>query len=456
MAKPKRRFVCQNCGYTSPKWLGRCPSCQMWDVFDEEVESPTDRTRRVEAAHAAPLYRLTEVRPPERWVSGMTEWDRVLGGGLLPGSVYLVGGDPGIGKSTLMLQVLDRYLQQGRRCLYIAGEESPGQIRQRTERLGVRLEDLWVCPDPCLESVQAVISRENPQIVVVDSIQMMYTERHPSPAGTIRQLRECGLALIHMAKQHAFALLLVGHVTKGGTLAGPRLLEHMVDGVLYFEGDRYYSFRILRAVKNRYGPVQEVGIFEMTEHGLREVADPSLLWIDFTSVQARVGAVLCPVMEGARSIIVEVQALVAPTVFPTGRRTALGIDLNRLYIVSAVLERRLGYPLSRYDVYVKLTGGFHSRDPALDLAIAVAMFSAVENRPVSVRWAACGELALTGEVRRVPYMSQRLQSLARLGVDTCFVGHPGESGTDALRVVPVRRVEEIAAEWDRFQLPDDA
>jgi len=455
MVRLKKQYVCQNCGYVATKWLGRCPACQTWDAFEEVVATPPAKATAVaaEAARAA-VQRLDQVSTADRWVSGLGEWDRVLGGGLLPGSVYLIGGDPGIGKSTLMLQVLDRYLAVPLACLYVAGEESAEQIRQRAERLGLNLQGLLVFPDACLEDVLAVLDSNRFDVVVVDSIQMLYTRNWPSPPGTVRQIRECGLALIQQAKQRKMALLFVGHVTKEGFLAGPKLLEHMVDGVLYFEGDRYYSFRVLRAVKNRFGPVQEVGIFEMTEQGLREVPNPSLMWLDMEALQARVGAILCPILEGARTLIIEVQALVAPTVYAAGRRTALGIDLGRLHIVSAVLERRLGYPLSRFDVYAKLTAGFQSRDPALDLAVALAMASSYSNRPIPVRWAALGELALTGEVRPVPYTEQRLQALARLGVETCFAPPSRTAGpTPAdLRVLSVRRVEEAIERFEGWVL----
>ena len=439
--KAKQQYICEHCGYVSGKWLGRCPQCKAWDSLVLQVP-----VAGVAGATAPAPTRIADLARHEqlpRWSTGIGEWDRVVGGGILPGGIYLVGGEPGIGKSTLMLQLLDRFLQQGLRALYVSGEESAPQIYQRMDRLGLHLAELQVLADAELHAIEAALDQIRPQVVVIDSVQTLYANDVGTAPGTLTQLRACTTRLMQRAKRQGFALILIGHVTKAGQLAGPKTLEHMVDGVFYFEGDRQLAYRMIRAVKHRFGPVEEVGIFTMTEQGLQEVPNPAAAWLEPLEEGTRVGGILCPVLEGVRSLVLEVQALVAPTVFAAGRRTALGVGLNRVHMIAAVLERRAGVPLSRYDVYVKLSAGFHSRDPALDLALVAAMYSSFKNLAVPVNWAAFGELALTGRVRPVPYAERRVQALQRIGVQRVFAPAAKDAGADHAAWSPVTSVEEL-------------
>lgn len=415
----KAGFICEQCGTQVPKWMGRCPGCGAWDSMKvHRVQSAVQLSEDDEGVPE--ILSLGEVSPVERWPSGISEWDRVVGGGLVPGGVYLIGGEPGIGKSTLMLQVAERMLATNHSVLYVAGEESASQIRRRAERLNLNLERLAILSQAELHKIIGALRTRTPGVVIVDSIQTMYSRRHPAPPGTPSQLRITALRLIQEIKKCNSTLLLIGHVTKTGLLAGPRLLEHMVDAVFYFEGDRHHAYRMLRAVKNRFSSADEVGIFEMTERGMVEVPNPAVVWLEMEHEQARTGGILCSVMEGSRTMVLEIQALVAPTVYAAGRRTALGVDLGRVHMLAAVVERTLGFPLSRYDIYVRLSEGFRSRDPGLDLPLVTALISSFENFPIPMSWGAFGEVALTGRVRPVTFMQRRWNELQRQGVSTLF------------------------------------
>lgn len=414
--KPKIEYRCQSCGYTSAKWHGQCPRCREYDTFEA-----LENIKRHSGHLALQRVNLRDVRPPERWVSGIEEWDRVLGGGLVPGGTYLLGGEPGIGKSTLMLQVLACYLKKGLKALYVAGEESPDQIAQRVQRLDLDLANLELTTDTRVEVLTQTIHQDPWDLIVVDSVQMLTDTERPYRAGSQALMRSAVHQLVQAGKSTGTAIVFIGHVTKEGHLAGPRMLEHMVDGVFYFEGDRQLALRMVRATKHRFGPADEVGLFEMTEKGLKPISNPATRWVDFDRESARVGGILCPILEGIRCLVVEIQALVAPTVYATGRRTALGVDVGRVHTVCALLERHLKIPLSRYDVYIKLSGGLRTNDPGLDLALAIALFSSYENLSVPMTWAAFGELTLTGRTRAVSFMEKRLSTIERLGLTTVFI-----------------------------------
>jgi len=420
MAKPKIKFVCRECGYETAKWLGRCPGCGVWGSM-EEVPVWDERVR---ASSRAPLS-SGEVAPPlpitriesaaeRRMPTGIAELDRVLGGGIVPGSLVLVGGDPGIGKSTLLMQMCHRIAEYGSNVLYVSGEESARQTKLRADRLGALSERLFVLCETDLERIEAAVGSLRPDVLVVDSVQTVYHPAVPSAPGSVAQVRECTGYLMRLAKQQGPATVLVGHVTKEGAIAGPRLLEHMVDCVLYFEGERHHAYRVLRSVKNRFGSTHEIGVFEMGDAGLKEVPNPSERFLDERPAKAS-GSIVVASMEGSRPILVELQALVAPTTFPAPRRTATGIDHNRLSLIIAVLEKRVGLVLQNQDVYVNVAGGVRVDEPAVDLGIAVSAVSSFRDRPTSPNDVVFGEIGLTGEVRSVSRVDQRVREAAKLG-----------------------------------------
>ena len=417
MPKPTARFVCQSCGAVFPKWAGRCEACAEWNTIIEEAV-----TARPGPAGKAPVGRSVAfvglsgtAEPPPRAVIGIPELDRVLGGGLVPASAVLVGGDPGIGKSTLLLQAAARLAASGRRVLYVSGEESIDQVRLRARRLGLADSPVELAAAVNLRDIAASLEQaRDASLVVIDSIQTMWLDAIDSAPGTVAQVRACSFELIRLAKTGHFALALVGHVTKDGALAGPRVLEHMVDAVLYFEGDRGHQFRILRAVKNRFGATDEIGVFEMTEHGLAEVANPSALFLADRHGDAS-GAAVFAGLEGTRPVLVEIQALVAPTSYGTPRRAVIGWDQGRLAMVLAVLEARCGVAFGMNDVYLNVAGGLRITEPAADLAVACALLSSLTGQPVPAECVAFGEIGLSGEVRRVSQPDLRLKEAAKLG-----------------------------------------
>ena len=425
MAKARTKYVCQNCGHVSARWLGQCPECGEWNTFVEEVEAPaaSPAARRQTGGAGTGFGRTGPTRLPQRlgeitlaaeprMTTGVGEFDRVLGGGILPGALVLVAGDPGIGKSTLLTE-LGRYLPD-KKVLYVTGEESVRQVKLRAERLGVGGEGFLLLAETNVESVVEAALAAQPDVLVVDSVQTLFRPDIESAPGSVSQVRESAATLLHLAKDQELATFLVGHVTKAGQVAGPRVLEHMVDTVLQFEGDRHHSFRVLRAIKNRFGSTNEIGVFEMREGGLVEVANPSEIFLSERSYGASGSAVVCT-LEGTRPILVEVQALVAPTAYGTPQRTATGFDGRRLQVLLAVLEKRAGLRLSQQDVFVSVAGGVRLDEPAADLGVAIAIASSLRDVPADSTTVCVGEVGLGGEVRAVSQVEPRLREAARLG-----------------------------------------
>ncbi len=424
MAKAKTTaFFCQNCGYESAKWQGQCPACHEWNTFTEEpvVKVAGSAAVKKAAAEIKPV-RLSEVHTDEkqRISSGMEELDRVLGGGIVAGSLMLVGGDPGIGKSTLLLQVCHNLTRDGHKVLYVSGEESAQQIKLRAQRIGDFKDDLMLLCETNLELVRSVIEKTKPEIVVIDSIQTMYHETVSAAPGSVSQVREATNVLMQIAKGMGISIFLVGHVTKEGVVAGPRVLEHMVDTVLYFEGDRYASYRILRGVKNRFGSTNEIGVFEMRQSGLREVSNPSEYMLEGKPENASGSIVACS-MEGSRPILIEIQALVCHTNLPMPRRTTAGTDFNRVNLLLAVLEKRAGMQMSSCDVYVNIAGGIRMTEPAIDLGLILALVSSYKDVAIDEKTIAFGEVGLSGEIRSVNMAQQRVQEAKKLGFETVLM-----------------------------------
>ena len=423
MAKAKKSiFFCQNCGHEESKWLGQCPVCRQWNTFVEEKVTVAKTGGQTKSLKEAEVVALSSVQTDreERVCTGIGELDRVLGGGIVPGSLVLVGGDPGIGKSTLLLQVCQRLTERKQKLLYISGEESLKQIKLRADRMGTFTDDLLLLCETNIETICSVIEKERPSLVVIDSIQTMYSEEVSSAPGSVSQVREATNIFMQIAKGMGISIFIVGHVTKEGTVAGPRVLEHMVDTVLYFEGDRHASYRILRGVKNRFGSTNEIGVFEMRQDGLREVENPSEFMLNGRPENASGSVVACS-MEGTRPILLEIQALVCRSNFGMPRRTAAGTDYNRVNLLMAVLEKRLGLPLSNYDAYVNIAGGIRINEPAVDLGIVLALVSSYKNRPVSEDVLVFGEVGLSGEVRAVNMPEQRVSEAKKLGFQTCIL-----------------------------------
>ncbi len=422
MAKAKKSvYFCQNCGHEESKWLGQCPMCKEWNTFAEEkvVSIKGQKSSGEKQVQAVTLSSVT-TDEDERMKTELVELDGVLGGGIVPGSLVLVGGDPGIGKSTLLLQVCQKLSAMNKKVLYISGEESLKQIKLRANRMGEFSENLYLLCETSLNLIQTAIEREKPDVVVIDSIQTMYNEEIGSAPGSVSQVRESTNVFMQLAKGMNIAIFIVGHVTKEGTVAGPRVLEHMVDTVLYFEGDRHASYRILRGVKNRFGSTNEIGVFEMRKEGLVEVENPSEFMLSGKPENAS-GSVVACAMEGTRPMLMEIQALVCKSNFGMPRRTAAGIDYNRVNLLMAVLEKRVGLPLSGYDAYVNIAGGICMNEPAVDLGIIMAVASSYKNRPVSEDTIVFGEVGLSGEVRAVTMPEQRVAEAKKLGFKVCVV-----------------------------------
>ncbi|MCX6179214.1 MAG: DNA repair protein RadA [Chlorobiales bacterium] len=415
MAKSATRYICSNCGAVSLKYQGKCFECQSWGTLQETRVEPEQKHSLQSAPEGvAVVQNLHDVVPSEfqRIMTGIGELDRVLGGGLMQASAVLVGGEPGIGKSTLMLQLAPRLAPS--KVLYISGEESPNQIRERARRLSIKAENLWLIPEVNLERILAVIEREKPALVIIDSIQTVHSAEYQSSAGTITQIRECAAALIRAAKQQNVILMIIGHITKEGALAGPKALEHMVDTVLQFEGEGYQRYRIVRSVKNRFGSTNEIGVFRMDETGLEEVSNPSEFFISGRRTDVPGNSILAAI-EGTRALLVEVQALVSKTNYSMPQRISTGFDLKRMSIILAVLENRLRMETWGQDVFVKIAGGLKLAEPAADLAIAAAIASGLMNRPVDAATVCCGEIGLAGELRAISDSERRIREAAHLG-----------------------------------------
>lgn len=451
-AKTKSVFFCSECGHESLKWLGQCPGCKAWNTF---VEEPAAKKSAAGVSPAggkrAVPQKLSEVAETvqERVQTGIGELDRVLGGGIVPGSLVLVGGDPGIGKSTLLLQVSSILAGQGRRVLYISGEESPQQIKMRADRLDMPSGGLLLLAETNLDAVEDAIGREKPELVIIDSIQTMFREDIPASPGSVSQVRETTGSLLRVAKGQGVSIFIVGHVTKEGVVAGPRVLEHMVDTVLYFEGENTASYRILRAVKNRFGSTNEIGVFEMRQNGLAEVLNPSEYLLEGRP-ENEPGSVVAAMLEGSRTMLAEVQALVCKTNFNMPRRTAAGTDYNRVNLLLAVLEKRLGIQLSFCDAYINVAGGVRINEPALDLAVVLAVLSSYQNRAVPERTIVFGEVGLTGEVRAVSMAPQRVAEAQKLGYAQCILPYANVEGikknrkeSGGIKLIGVKNVRDL-------------
>ncbi len=468
MAKVMRRYVCRSCGAVHARWLGKCPDCGAWDSLDEQRQSAAaqqDRQRGLSAESAEqpgttpkaqPVNEVAEAQYP-RMATTIGEFDRVLGGedgqrGIVPGSAVLIGGDPGIGKSTLMLQAAAQLARNDRPVLYVTSEESAQQTRLRADRLGAVADGLFVLADTNLARIVEQIRQVDPAVVVIDSIQMAYKGDLEAAPGSVSQLRACCMELVYLAKASGIGVFLIGHVTKQGSLAGPRLLEHLVDAVLYFEGDRYHSHRLIRAIKNRFGTTQEVGIFEMSERGLREVSDPSgLLAAEYSSGQSRhAGSVICPVMQGSRCLLVEIQALTATSFLGAAKRRVSGLDGNRLAMLIAVLEKRGGLRLADQDVFTSVVGGMKVAEPAADLAICLSICGAHLNRQLDSGCCVFGEVGLGGELRAVQQIELRLREATRLGFTQVITPKlaPSVHRPDGCRVVEVASLDRAIEQLD--------
>ena len=446
MAKGKKSvFFCQNCGHEENKWLGQCPMCKEWNTFVEEPVSfsKSASAKQIKDAEVVALKHV-ETDQEERIKTKIEELDRVLGGGIVPGSLLLVGGDPGIGKSTLLLQVCQRLCEDKHQVLYISGEESLKQIKLRANRMGEFTEDLLLLCETNLEIVKNVIQKRKPEVVIIDSIQTMYSEEVASAPGSVSQVRESTNVFMQLAKGLGISIFIVGHVTKEGTVAGPRVLEHMVDTVLYFEGDRHASYRILRGVKNRFGSTNEIGVFEMRQNGLVEVENPSEFMLNGKPENASGSVVACS-MEGTRPILIEIQALVCSSNFGMPRRTAAGTDYNRVNLLMAVLEKRVGIHLSTYDAYVNIAGGIKMNEPAVDLGIVMAVVSSYKNQPIDEKTIVFGEVGLSGEVRAVNMPEQRVVEAKKLGFTTCImpeVSREVVKNIKGIKIIGVKTINE--------------
>ena len=445
MSKPKTVFFCTNCGNESLKWMGRCPGCGAYNTIEEHIEKPmaAGRAKSAPVGQSRRPQRIREVTSGGelRFSTGMGELDRVLGGGAVVGSLVLVGGAPGIGKSTLLLQICVQ-LCAGRRVLYISGEESEKQLNLRAERLGVSPEDLYILSETRLSDVVAAIEATQPDILIVDSIQTLYDEENDSSPGSVSQVKDCTMTMMQLSKSQGITVFVVGHINKDGNIAGPKVLEHMVDSVLYFEGDPNTSYRLLRAAKNRFGSTNEIGVFEMVDTGLVEVPNPSQMLLEGRPEGASGTCVSC-VMEGTRPVLAEVQALVTKTSFNVPRRAADGFDFNRAVLLMAVLEKRAGMKLNAFDAYINVIGGLRLDEPSADLSVALAVASSYRDLPIADELVAMGEVGLTGEIRAISNMNQRLGEVSRLGFKKCIIPRSGSDKLEIPAGLTVYRVRNL-------------
>ncbi|HPJ96678.1 MAG TPA: DNA repair protein RadA [Syntrophales bacterium] len=422
MKPVKTAFFCQDCGYQSSKWLGKCPACGVWNRFVEEEEPPSVSAKDADLSFNTPPLSILEITAEEgdRIVSGIDEVDRVLGGGVVGGSVILVGGEPGIGKSTLLLQILQHLAVRGSKVLYVSGEESAKQIRLRGQRIGALSGNLLVLTEISIEKIIQHFHEVKPSILVVDSIQTTYSASLSSAPGSVGQVREGAQQFVLLAKKTGVPVFIIGHVTKDGAIAGPKILEHMVDTVLYFEGDSGHPYRIVRAIKNRYGPTNEVGVFEMGDSGLKEVANPSSFFLN-ERPEGTVGSVVVPSIEGTRPILIEVQGLVGTNLFGTPRRTAIGVDHNRVSLLTSVMDKVWGKNICGHDIFINVAGGIKVDEPAVDLGVVSAILSSFLDRPIDPHTIVLGEVGLTGEIRRVAQIEERVKEAARMGFNRCIL-----------------------------------
>lgn len=447
MAKIKTKYVCQSCGYENPKWLGKCPECMKWNTFVEEIEDKSSRNNRetfiIDKSSQKPqsINSIT-IKHEERFSSGIKELNRVLGGGIVRGSLVLVGGDPGIGKSTLLLQVSESVAQSGKKVLYISGEESESQIKMRAERLGVKSDNLYIMAENNLNIIELNLDGFNPDLIIVDSIQTVFTPDIASAPGTVSQIKEGTSRFMKISKKMGISTFVVGHVTKEGSLAGPKILEHMVDTVLYFEGERYNTYRLIRAVKNRFGSTNELGVFEMDEKGLQELENPSKALISEKPEDAS-GSVIVSTVEGTRPMLLELQALVSPTSFGIPRRTTTGIDFNRVNLLLAVLEKRAGMQIQNQDVYLNIVGGIKINEPSMDLGVILAVASGFRNIPIKGDVAVTGEVGLTGEIRGVSYIEKRISECRKLGFKKIIIPKSNYESVKDIKDIEIWPVENV-------------
>lgn len=452
--KDKKVFVCTECDYQHPKWVGQCPSCKKWNTMVEEtyqpkIEPKNTRTSIISDFSEPVLFKDIEMPDYIRSTTGIGELDRVLGGGIVDGSVVLLAGEPGIGKSTLLMQICS---QLENTVLYVSGEESKGQLKLRGERLGLYGDNTYFMTETNVDNILAQVEKLSPKVVIIDSIQTMFDPNCVSIPGSINQVKECAIKLIATSKSKCFSVILVGHVNKEGTIAGPKVLEHMVDAVLYFEGERFQSYRIIRAIKNRFGSTNEIGVFEMTDVGLKEVPNPSEVLLSGRPTGVSGSCAVC-VVEGSRPLIAEVQALVTPTTFPAPRRTSNGVDYNRLCLLLAVLEKRLGLKFSQNDIYLNVVGGLSLDEPSVDLAIALALISSIKDIPIPENVLAIGEIGLAGECRSVTDMQKRISESFRLGFNTIAV--PSKSITSDLKIPNDVSLISVQSIYDTLKLFKD-
>lgn len=447
MAKSKTVYVCSECGYQSPKWLGKCPSCNEWNTLEEELEKPSKASGISHSDSISSVMSLKEITTDveKRMSTGINEFDRVLGGGIVYGSLVLLSGDPGIGKSTILLQIC-QHLGKNHKVLYVSGEESANQIKMRANRLCVDTVNLFILTQTDVAQIVDAVKSTKPDVVIIDSIQTMVYDELSSSAGSVTQVRECTNIFMHTAKGLGIPIIVVGHVNKDGAIAGPKVLEHIVDTVLYFEGEKNYSYRILRGVKNRFGSTNEIGVFEMTGEGLKEVLNPSLMMISGRPKNASGTCVAC-VMEGSRPILAEVQGLVCATGFGTPRRMSTGFDYNRMNMLLAVLEKRCGYYFNNMDAYINVVGGLRLDEPAADLTVSLALVSSLKEKAVGEKTLAFGEVGLAGEIRAVSHCEQRIQEAYRLGFEKCIIPfHNYKAISKELKInldiVPVRNIRD--------------
>ena len=441
----KTFYTCQQCGWQSAKWLGKCPECNSWNTLVEEIAPEQPKTKRAYLSGGEAPRLLAEIEAGEeiRLKTDIGELDRILGGGLVPGSVILIGGDPGIGKSTLLLQASNRLSKKGNPVLYVSGEESTKQTKLRANRVGDDSKNLYIACQTNLDVIIGHIKKLSPKVVIIDSVQVVYKPDLSSSPGSVSQVRECAGELTFLAKSSGICIFLVGHVTKEGSIAGPRVLEHIVDTVLYFEGERYHSYRILRAVKNRFGSTNEIGLFEMSDTGLREVLNPSEIFLSERSLKTS-GSIVVPSLEGSRPLLVEIQALVTPTNFGLPRRRTTGLDYNRVELLLAVLEKRAGLFLANQDVFVNVAGGVKIIEPAVDLGIAIATASSLKDVPAPSQDVVLGEVGLGGEIRAVNQAQKRISEAQKLGFKRCLISKHNLKGLGAVKGIEVVGVTNVA------------
>lgn len=436
-------YICQNCGYQTPKWLGKCPDCNQWDSIVEEILHEPGKTGLPQTAMSTPQEINSFTSDPDsRIKTGMEEFDRAIGGGIVPGSLLLLGGEPGIGKSTLILQVAGKLSHQNRKTIYLSGEESAQQIKLRAQRLSINSENIFLVTGTCIEELFDKIREIKTDLLVVDSIQTTYTDSLPSAPGSVGQIREVSAKILRWTKENNIPTILIGHITKEGSIAGPKILEHLVDTVLYFEGDASHTFRIIRAIKNRYGSTNEIGVFEMKETGLAQVGNPSRIFLEERPKDVS-GSVVIPCLEGTRPLLLEIQALVCPSPFGMPRRTAIGVDHNRISLLVAVLAKRIGIEMGDQDIFVNVAGGLKVDEPAADLGIVTAMISSFLNKPVDPEMVVFGEVGLAGEVRGVIQPETRIKEAEIMGFTKCVLSKSNFEGCRAPHNLKLHSINSV-------------